>query len=185
MKLLPAFLLSVLMLSSPSQADQTDARLDDLFGQLTQTSDVSVANQLTSEIWTIWIETDSPDSQKIMQQGIDAMGQRDLKKALEIYDDLIVKEPDFAEAWNKRATVHYMLGNISQSAEDVKKTLELEPRHFGALSGLGLLYMATGKPKAALTAFEEALVVNPHLSGPKNNIKSLRLQIEKEKGEVL
>jgi len=185
MKLLAAFLLSALMLSTPSRADQTDARLDDLFGQLTQTSDVSVANQLTSEIWTIWIETNSPDSQQIMQQGIDAMGQRDLNRALEIYDDLILKEPDFAEAWNKRATVHYMLGNISQSAEDVKKTLELEPRHFGALSGLGLLYMATGKPKAALTAFEEALVVNPHLSGPKNNIKSLRLQIEKEKGEVL
>jgi len=185
MKLLPVLLLSVLTLPINVFADQNDSRLDGLFDQLTQTSDIGVANQLTSEIWTIWIETESPDSQQIMQQGIDAMGQRDLRKALEIYDDLIVKEPGFAEAWNKRATVHYMLGNISESAEDVKKTLELEPRHFGALAGLGLLYMATGEPEAALTAFEEALVVNPHLSGPKNNIKSLRQQIEKEKGKVL
>lgn len=180
---------SILTLSTAVQSDQTDLRLDGLFEQLGTTSEQAMADQLTAEIWTIWLETADSDSQQMMQQGIDAMNERDLDRALSVYDTLTEKEPDFAEAWNKRATVHYMLGNINESAVDVKKTLELEPRHFGALSGLGLLYIASGKAEAALTAFEQALEVNPHLSGPKFNIESLRDSIEKkntdEKADIL
>lgn len=185
MKLVFAIIATTMTLSALAVADQTDARLNALFEQLSATTETEVANELTVKIWEIWIETEDSNWQEIMQQGIDAMNQRDLEKALSLYDTLTEKAPDFAEAWNKRATVHYMLGNISDSAVDVKKTLELEPRHFGALSGLGLLYMATGKPEAALAAFEQALEVNPHLTGPKNNIESLRNHIKQQKGEVL
>ncbi len=185
MKLVIATIATTLTLSAAAFADQSDARLDTLFDQLTTTTETDAANRLTEKIWEIWIQTDDSDSQEIMHQGIDAMNQRDLEKALSLYDTLTQQAPDFAEAWNKRATVHYLLGNISESAVDVKKTLELEPRHFGALSGLGLLYLASGKAEAALAAFERALEVNPHLPGPKNNIESLRNQIKRQKGDVL
>ena len=178
-----SFLLCAL--SADLMADQRDARLDDLFGSLKSTAVQSEGDNITAQIWNIWLETQASDSQELMQQGLEAMARRDLKASLEIYDELTEKEPEFAEAFNKRATVHYMLGNIKESASDVKKTLELEPRHFGALAGLGLLYMAAGKSQAALVAFEEALLWNPHLSGPKSNIDALKKQIEKQKGDTL
>ena len=87
-------------------------------------------------------------------------------------------EPDFAEAWNKRATVHYLMGDYVASVHDIQQTLALERRHFGALSGLGMIYEAIGRPSAALRSFEAALAINPHLDATRQRIEELRRELE-------
>ena len=82
--------------------------------------------------------------------------------------------PDFAEAWNKRATVLYLRGRLEESVIDVKRTLKLEPRHFGALSGLGLIYLAVGQPEIALKALDAALAIHPQMPGPREKAEQLR-----------
>jgi tetratricopeptide (TPR) repeat protein len=89
--------------------------------------------------------------------------------------------PKFAEGWNRRATLHYMMGNYPRSIEDVHQTLELEPRHFGALSGLGMIYRALEQPRKAINAFRRALATNPHLSQARASLKALLVEIEKNK----
>ena len=93
------------------------------------------------------------------------------RKALMIFNELVEEVPDFAEGWNKRATLYYLFGDYAASARDIEKTLELEPRHFGALSGLGLVHMAQNQYAKAKSAFEAALLIHPHSSGVRQNIK--------------
>ena len=92
---------------------------------------------------------------------------------------MVVIAPDFAEGWNKRATVHYLMGNYDKSLSDVAKTLALEPRHFGALSGRGLIYIELEDEKRALEAFEEALAIHPNLVSAAINAKALRERLRK------
>ncbi len=92
---------------------------------------------------------------------------------------MVDQAPAFAEAWNKRATVLYLMGRLDESVLDIQQTLALEPRHFGALSGLALIYDALEEPAAALRSLEAALAINPHLGGSKERIDQLR---EKVKG---
>ena len=91
-----------------------------------------------------------------------------------VFDDLVDIAPEYAEAWNKRATVHFLLGNLADSIADVDVTLDLEPRHFGALSGLGQIELQLGDPAAALSAFEAALLMHPHLPGTRDLNTQLR-----------
>ncbi|MDE0716122.1 MAG: tetratricopeptide repeat protein, partial [Gammaproteobacteria bacterium] len=107
-----------------------------------------------------------------------SMNQFALDEAAQIFTDLIDIAPDFAEAWNKRATVLYMMGKYDQSTADVRETLRLEPRHFGALSGQGLIYMETGKQAEALHWFRRALEVNPFMEGVQQNVKLLEDALE-------
>jgi tetratricopeptide (TPR) repeat protein len=113
-----------------------------------------------------------------MQQGEEAMGAGDFATALQTFNAMVKLEPDFAEGWNKRATVHYLIDNYNASVADVQRTLALEPRHFGALSGLGLIYDALEEKKKALEAYRSALAVHPHLFGVKLRIKQLSKEIE-------
>ena len=108
-----------------------------------------------------------------MGDGVRAMSAGRLRQALKIFDEIVLKAPEFAEGWNKRATVHYFLRQYEQSANDVRQTLLLEPRHFGATAGLGLIFLSLDYPKSALEAFEKALELNPHLVGPKMQIQRL------------
>jgi len=117
--------------------------------------------------------------QSRFDDGLRFMREGNLDKAVAEFGHVISLAPEFAEAWNKRATVHYMMGDTRLSAADVRKTLELEPRHFGALSGLGLLYGQHDKIGAAIKAFEEALAVNPHLSGAQRNLDALRAEFKR------
>jgi tetratricopeptide (TPR) repeat protein len=94
--------------------------------------------------------------------------------AEDVFNDVVGQAPDFAEGWNKRATVRYFMGNHTGSIEDCARVLELEPRHFGALSGLGMIHVALGDDRAALRWFEQALAVHPYLPGVKENISILR-----------
>ena len=165
-------LLSPLPLTAA--ADQTDSRLDALFGELQEVRDPINARGLQNAIWTIWMESDDPGAEAAMTAGIAALDDRDFEKALAIYDDLVESAPDFAEAWNKRATVHYLLGNYEASLEDIEHTLELEPRHFGAITGRGLIQHAQGNDPAAIDSFEQALEIHPHLQSVRQNLEALK-----------
>ncbi len=162
------------LLPGPAAADQKDPRLALLFEKLADSGSVVEAQMLELQIWQVWTEARDGPTDTLMQLGLVAMQAGNLSGALELFDAVTFGKPDFAEGWNKRATVLYMLGAHERSAEDVAKVLALEPRHFGALSGLGLINMELDRPDAALEAFERALKVHPHLPGVKQRVEMLK-----------
>jgi tetratricopeptide (TPR) repeat protein len=166
---------------NPAPADQTDSRLDKLFADLKATSDPVEGEAITGSIWRIWYETDNAKAKALLVEGVDAMESDRYDAALADFDRLVETAPDFAEGWNRRATLLYLMGEVDGSVRDIERTLELEPRHFGALSGLGLIYLQIGNEEAALKAFKRAFEINPHLEGVKANIESIEKSI-KEKG---
>jgi tetratricopeptide (TPR) repeat protein len=161
-------------IAAPAAADQKDPRLDPLFQQLQATASLQEAQSVEAQIWMIWMDAKDGATDTLMQLGLAAMQAGNLAGALELFDAVTVQKPDFAEGWNKRATVLYMLGAYERSAEDVAKVLALEPRHFGALAGLGLIDMELDKPDEAIDAFERALKVHPQLPGVKQRLEILR-----------
>jgi tetratricopeptide (TPR) repeat protein len=156
-------LLAVLLTGFAAQARQDDPRLDALFERLQTTKDDAEAASVERQIWSIWMEAGSEDLNVLMQQGAVAMSAQDFGLALESFNALIALAPDMAEAWNKRATLYYMMQNFEASVADVQQTLALEPRHFGAIIGMGLIYDQIGDQQAALRAFEQGLKINPHM----------------------
>lgn len=164
----------VASLAVPAPAGQTDKRLDVLFERLKTTESEEEAAVLTSMVWAIWIESGDETVNAFMAIGIEAMSRRNLDEAVAAFTKVIEADSGFAEGWNKRATVYYLMGEYPASIRDVERTLALEPRHFGALSGLGLIYLALGDGWAALRAFEAALKVNPHLTSARFHVEELR-----------
>lgn len=144
--------------------DQDKGMLDGLFARLQSTADASEAAGIERRIWRIWMHSEKEDLNVLMHQGAAAMARKDFKLALESFNALIRLAPGMAEAWNKRATLYYMMRNFDASIADVKQTLALEPRHFGAIVGLGLIYEQLGDPQAALRAYREGLKINPHMA---------------------
>jgi tetratricopeptide (TPR) repeat protein len=177
-----AFLMALarvaLLSAGPAIADQNERRLDGLFEQLHITADAADAQAIEQQIWRIWLESEDATVNRLMRQGIAAMSLRQLGLALDRFDRMVEHAPAFAEGWNKRATVYYLMGDFEASAVDIERTLGLEPRHFGALSGLGLIYDAIDQPRAALRSFEAALRLNPHLEGTKARVEELRRMLE-------
>lgn len=175
------FLIAAAMLAAlaaPAEADQRDPRLPELFDQLKAAASAETAQPIEAEIWTIWAQSESDEVNLLMGLGINAMARADNRTALELFDKMIEVAPEFSEGWNKRATVLYLIGEYERSRTDVDKTLELEPRHFGALSGLGLIYLAEGEQEKALDAFRRALAVNPTMPGPQRWVEELKSSVE-------
>jgi len=172
--------LSCWFVLQPLQAAQDDPRLDSLFEQLHQTSDPGEAQLIQSYIWALWVEGNDDGLNQLMDGGTRAMQVGDLNEAIGMFDQLIKVAPDFAEAWNKRATVYYMIGRYDDSIADCMKVLELEPRHFGALSGLGLIYSSMDDKPAALHWFREALRQNPHMENVRERVEDLSREVEGE-----
>lgn len=157
-----------LLLAAPGAAFAAsytdDAALDELFAQLKAAPDAEEANQLVAQIWTIWFTPTNPDLAARMSRAADAMNAGDLPSALLIYTDITKTYPDYAEGWNRRATLYYELGDYEASLADIAKVLELEPRHFGALSGRVMIYLQQGKRAEALEDMRAALAIDPYLS---------------------
>jgi tetratricopeptide (TPR) repeat protein len=171
------FAVSLLLMVSVSAsvvADQTDKRLDTLFGLLHETENPRAGEQITRQIWIIWREVDNENTDALMDKGIRDMSLQRYDQALIAFNKVVEIAPTYAEGWNKRATLLFLMGEYVGSVADVKRTLALEPRHFGAWSGLGLIYTHLDNDAAALRAFEQALEVNPHLSGARYNIESIK-----------
>lgn len=163
-----------LLVSGPAVADQKDARLPDLFKNLLGAPGLETAKVIEVQIWHIWFQYDDSAIVLLMEQGEKAMGRRDYDSALRSFNQVIQIAPDFAEGWNRRATLYYLMGRHDESLADIEKTLALEPRHFGALAGRGLVYSALEELDLALRAFEAALAVNPHMVGARINAEAIR-----------
>ncbi len=157
-------------------ADQNDERLNGLFEQLSLVSDPVVLRATENQIWAIWLEHRNADVQQLLTLGTEAMNRRQLPEALLIFSQIVENFPNFAEGWNKRATLYYLVGNTDASIEDIKRTLELEPRHFGALSGLGLVYLQQGKLALAEKAFQRLITVHPNSPSAQENLRLVREQ---------
>ena len=170
-------LLTLIWLAAPVGGSQTDERLDIIFDRIQTTVDNAKAEALTQLIWDIWHQSDNVVVNDLMSKGIEEMSVRNFKAALTAFDKMVEVDPDFAEGWNKRATVYYLMGKYRASMRDIERTLTLEPRHFGALSGLGLILMDIGNDGAALKAFEAALKINPHMPNLRTHVKDLRQRL--------
>ncbi len=164
--------------TGPAAADQNDPRLDALFAEIKAAPSYAAAQPAEAAVWRIWSESDDPAARILMADGIAAMARRDYQSALGKFDQIVKIAPDFAEGWNKRATVHYLLGLYAASLSDIDKTLALEPRHFGALSGRGLVFIELDEEELALQSFDAALAIHPTLPGASNNAKILRKRLK-------
>ena len=153
--------ISLLFASKIALADQNDPRLNNLFKKLNETENQDEIRDLISDIWNIWYEIDDPKVIEYFEKGIQAMNLRNYPLAIRFFNNLIEEDPNFAEGWNKRATVHFMMGNFDQSMQDIIKTLELEPRHFGALDGMGLIFIHQGQFQQALDVYDKMLEIFP------------------------
>ncbi len=168
---------ATLTFTVPTIAGQNDPRLDGLFQYLQTAETEEEARPFEQAIWQLWLLSGNGQVDSNILQGLQAMGTGDNEKALAFFDKVIRAQPDFAEGWNKRATVNYLLGRYDDSVQDIHKTLELEPRHFGALSGLCLINLALTRDYEALKAFEAALRIYPHMAGADAHIEALREKV--------
>ena len=172
MRIIAVLILLAYSLASP--ADQNDPALDGLFERLAITTNDEEASNITREIWQRWTANDDPDVSQLMQIGIRALNYSTYRKALQSFDRVIEMAPEFAEGWNKRATLYYHIKEYRRSIDDIKKTLRLEPRHFGAWSGLGLVSIAQENYSGALAAFKKALSINPHIPNIRRYVQKLK-----------
>jgi Tetratricopeptide repeat len=167
-----------LVSSGTVYADQDDPRLPALFARLKTAESDSEARVVETIIWQIWSVSADDEVNAMMLRGLQAMTDGNPKQALTVFDAMVQRSPYFAEGWNKRATVYYLLGDFDASVGDIEHTLQLEPHHFGAFSGLGQIYLALGRDEAALKAFEAALAIDPHLTGIRAAVESIKKKRE-------
>lgn len=151
-------------------------QLDKLFARLIKSEDGPEAKRAEQSIWNLWMTSDSPTADALLAQAMRASAAKETGTALAILDNVIEVHPDYAEAWNKRATVYFLIGRYNDSLQDIEMVLELEPRHFGALSGLGMIKRQQGDLGAARAAFSEALSFNPHLEGVKRALEEIEAE---------
>jgi tetratricopeptide (TPR) repeat protein len=164
-------------LPKPQHGDRT-RNLDFLFGALKAAPDAASAKQVENRIWALWLASGSDSANLLMSRAKSAIDSHDLDVAVELLDALVKIKPDYIEAWNRRATLHYMRKEYGQAMEDIRQVLVREPRHFGAISGLGMILQEFGDEKHALDAFRRALEINPHLSKIDEMVKTLTEKVE-------
>jgi tetratricopeptide (TPR) repeat protein len=165
-----------LMLGANAQAQNagSGSMLDTLFLKLQSATDPSAIRSLEAAIWEQWVMVPDMSQRALMMRGIAEMRQQELKASIETFTRLIDLAPDLSEAWNKRATAYWLLGNFAASLADICETVKREPRHFGAYSGLGMIRAEMGENARAIAAFELARKWNPHIAGIDGEIARLR-----------
>ncbi len=155
-------------------------RFDTLFASLKSETDPEAAGEIENAILALWLESGSDTVDLLMQWTLKAMEEKQYSRALDFLDRIILLEPAYVEGWNKRATVYFLMDDYGKSIADIGKVLELEPRHFGALSGLGIIMRSLGDDKRAMAAFREALAVDPHLKNVREELDSLEAETADE-----
>ena len=159
------------------KADKTH-NLDFLFGALKAAPDEASAKHVEARIWAVWLQTPSDTAALLMVRAKAAMDAQKYDVALKLLDAVVKLRPDYVEAWNRRATVYYLQNDYQRSLEDIEQVLVREPRHFGALAGLGMIMQDLGDDKRALDAFRKALAVNPYLDKLPEMVKTLTEKVE-------
>ena len=177
-KILGIFILSLFFFSKIN-AEERNNKLDNLFAELKNTKDILSAQLIENEIWEIWSIHPSDDRRgfrltELLIQGTRLMNMRKLNKAYELFTKVITVESDWAEAWNKRATVLYLMEQYESSLADIEITLVLEPRHFGALSGQALNYIELNLYEKAIESYKAAQKIYPLLDSAKKMIPELQ-----------
>jgi tetratricopeptide (TPR) repeat protein len=136
------------------------------------------AKHVEARIWALWMQTPSDTAALLMVRAKAAMDAKQMDVALKLLDAVVKLRPEYAEAWNRRATLYYLQNDYTHSLEDIEQVLSREPRHFGALAGLGMIMQDLGDDKRALDAFRKALAVNPHLEKVPELVKMLTEKVE-------
>ena len=178
-----ALLLGLLMGAMPGMTAGTGAMaqnggsaamLDTLFAKLQAATDPMAIQALEAAIWEQWTLAPEGAQRELMNRGIAEMQQRQFRQSVETFTKLIALAPDLSEAWNKRATVYWLMGDFKSSLSDICETLKREPRHFGAYSGLGMIRAERGEYARAAAAFELARRYNPHIPGIADEIDRMK-----------
>ena len=177
-KLLSILILSLLFFSNVN-SEERDFELNKLFNQLKNNTNASMAFEIEKKIWKIWSIHPSKDRRgyrltELLAQGSFLMSEQELNRAYGIFSQIILLDPNWSEAWNKRATVLYMLGRYQESQEDINKVLKLEKRHFGALSGQGLVQTELKNYERAINSYKEVQKIYPSMQAPKIMIPHLK-----------
>jgi tetratricopeptide (TPR) repeat protein len=149
------------------------ATLEELYERLKGAKDEDEAKGIAGLIQRRWLRSGSDTADLLMSRALEATTAGDQDLAIELVDRVIALQPQWAEAWNKRATLFYMMGDQVRAMADIEQTLVLEPRHFGALSGMGVIFQAQGDKKRAYDAYQKALAVNPWLDQVKSAVQDL------------
>ncbi len=136
-------------------------------------------------LWAVWSRSGDPAVDALFQRGVAQMGSGELLAAIATFSDVSRRKPAFAEGWNKRATVYFLVGDYRRSLADCDEVMKRNPWHFGALAGYGQIYYKLGEPEKALEYFRKALAVNPNMDGVRLNIEGLERVIEGKRGKVI
>jgi len=179
---LVATLLALAPASAAEEVGATDevARLDKLFIDLKRERNEKAAERIAGQIWAEWRKSGSASVDLLLQWSNEAAEKKKFDVALDFLDQVITLQPDFAEGWNRRATVHFMMDNYAKSMADIEYTLRLEPRHFGALSGLAAILKETGRKELALDAYERTLDIYPMMRDAQSEVATLSEELAGE-----
>jgi tetratricopeptide (TPR) repeat protein len=150
-------------------------RVLDLLGD----SDPRVRLAAETSIWQIWNRSGDPEIDKLFAKGVQQMQAAALDDALTTFNEIVLRKPDFAEGWNKRATIYFLRGQYEKSLADCDEVFKRNPQHFGALSGAGQIHLQLGNPRRALEFFRRAVEVNPNLDGAAQMIPLLEQHLRK------
>jgi tetratricopeptide (TPR) repeat protein len=184
-RLLTILALSALLAAAPARAQTEDNSdfltpravaelpLDDLFQKLPENAGTPTGQRIEREILRRFTRSGSATADLLLAWAVEAMDEKKYPQALDLLDQIVVLKPDFAEAWNKRATVYYLIDDYSASLGDIRATLSLEPRHFGALSGLGVILQELDRKEEAMAVFRKALAINPQLDKVRESLEGL------------
>ncbi len=190
MRILQAFLTALLLSGSvPAWADDPvnppvaatkQARLNQLFIDLKRERNEKAAERIAGRIWGEWSQSGSASIDLMMQWSQKAIEDKKFDVALDFLDQVVTLQPDYAEGWNRRATVHFMMKNFGKSMSDIDRTLQLEPRHFGALSGLADIMALTGHKQSALEAWQKVLAIYPMMRSAQDQVATLSEELAGE-----
>jgi tetratricopeptide (TPR) repeat protein len=164
-------------LPKPQKGDRTK-NLDFLFEALKVAPDTETSKAIEERIWSLWFHSGSDTADLLMARARSAVDGKDTDLGLQLLDSIIAFKPDYIEAWNRRATIYFAQKDYARALADIRQVLAREPRHFGALTGLGLILQEIGDDKRALEVFRRALAVNPHLDRVPDLVKQLTEKVE-------
>jgi tetratricopeptide (TPR) repeat protein len=174
-----AALLAMLVCALP-RADQDDPRLAELFSRLGDAPSRGSAQAVEQQIWMIWFESPGSSAREDLERARHMAESGATHDALAEFDRLVNAHPDYAEGWNQRAILRYLLGDVRGSLADIERVLALEPRHFGALSGQGQCYLRLERYRDALTSFEAALSINPWIESAARQSELLKAILQQQ-----
>ena len=174
------FFLVFLFFNSNIFAEDRDIKLNKLFDEL-KAKQTNLATNIEQKIWNLWVTHPTDDKLTIkLKEGSKLLRNQQLNEALEIFTEVINLDQNWAEAWNKRATVLYMIGDYEGSQNDIDKVLKLEKRHFGALAGQGLVNIQLKNYEKAIESYEKAQEIYPAMQSPKIMIKEIKQLINQQ-----